>query len=548
MTKPIRIGDLLKEKGLIEDKHILYALQEQKVTRHKLGEVLTSIGIVSEFDLIRTLAGQLELEHLDLNKEQPDLKLLKRFNRTTCVNLKIFPLRMEGDQVLLVTSDLPSPNMDQACLRFTGKRPLYALCEESKVFSSIYNYFYFLENPVEEFLQREATALANDPTMTVSPDNFVQYLLLLAVKRRTSDIHIRPMTHGINIAFRVDGVLASELFFPSALKRVTTTIKLLAGMDISEQRLPQDGRWSATLLQRDFDIRASSLVTPFGENLVLRLLPQERASFSLASLGFMEEDLPRLEQAFTEPFGIILLTGPTGSGKSTTLVAGLTSLDLLGKNVVTIENPIEYIVPLARQTQVNEAAGYTFANAMRYFLRHDPDVILIGEMRDELTAKTAITAATTGHLVLSTLHSNTALGAIPRLKGFGLDSLTLAESMVCVVSQRLVRTICKHCVETYEATDKEKEYLGVDVTTLSRGRGCELCGHTGYLGRTLVYEILVIGRDMRVLLERDASLQSLEELAVSQGFHSMFQIGVKKAVAGVTSVEELQRVLGTTRY
>ena len=548
MTQSIRIGNLLKDNGFIKQKHIAYALQEQKVTGDKLGEVLTRIGIVSEFDLIETLASQLKLKHLDLSKESPDLRLLKRFNRATCLSLKIFPLRLEGDQIVLVTSDLPEPHMDQACLRFTGKRPTYALAEESQVFLSIYNYFYFLENPVEEFLQREARALANDTTLTVSPDKFLEYLLLLGVKRRASDIHIRPMSHGINIAFRVDGVLRSEMFFPKALKRVMTTIKLMGGMDISEQRLPQDGRWSATLLNRNFDIRSSSIVTPFGENIVLRMLPQERVSFSLNSLGFMKEDLPGLERAFTEPFGIILLTGPTGSGKSTTLVAGLTSLDLLGKNVVTIENPIEYIVPLARQTQVNAAAGYDFANAMRYFLRHDPDVILIGEMRDELTAKTAITAATTGHLVLSTLHSNTALGAIPRLKGFGLDNLTLAESMVSVVSQRLVRTICPHCREKYPATDAEKKYLGVDVEILSRGKGCELCGNTGYLGRTLVYEILIVGREMRLLLEQDAPLQELEALAVEQGFRSMFQIGVKKALAGLTSVEELQRVLGTTRY
>jgi general secretion pathway protein E/type IV pilus assembly protein PilB len=547
-NQSIRIGDLLKDKGLIKQKHIVYALQEQKVTGEKLGEVLTSIGIVSEFDLIETLAGQLKLEHLDLIKESPDLQLLKRFNRATCLSLKIFPLRMEGDHVLLVTSDLPEPHMDQACLRFTGKRPLYALAEESQVFQSIYNYFYFLENPVEEFLQREATALANDTTLTVSPDRFLEYLLLLAVKRRASDVHIRPMTNGINIAFRVDGVLRSEMFFPKALKRIVTTIKLMGGMDISEQRLPQDGRWSATLLHRNFDIRSSSIVTPYGENIVLRMLPQERVSFSLNSLGFMKEDLPGLERAFTEPFGIILLTGPTGSGKSTTLVAGLTSLDLLGKNVVTIENPIEYVVPLARQTQVNIAAGYDFANAMRYFLRHDPDVILIGEMRDELTAKTAITAATTGHLVLSTLHSNTALGAIPRLKGFGLDSLTLAESMVAVVSQRLVRTVCTHCRETYPASDAEKKYLGVDVEMLTRGKGCEFCGNTGYLGRTLVYEILIVGREMRMLMERDAPLHELEALAVKQGFRSMFAIGIKKTIAGITTVEELQRVLGTTRY
>lgn len=549
MTQPtIRLGDLLKDKGLLSDRHIQYALQEQRVTGQKLGQVLTGIGIVSEFDLIHALSSQLGLDHIDLDKEAPDMALLRRFNRGTCLNLRLFPLRPEGNVVLVATSGLPDAAMEQACLRFTGKKPRFLLAEESKIVSSIYNYFFFLENPVEDILEREAKTLANDTTLTTSPDRFVEYLLLLAIKERTSDIHIRPMEHGINVAFRVDGVLKSVRFYPPSLKRVLSTIKLGAGMDISEQRLPQDGRWSATLLHRKFDIRVSSLVTPYGENLVLRLLPQERGSFSLRALGFLPEDLDRLAMAFQEPFGIILLTGPTGSGKSTTLVAGLSSLDLLGKNVLTVENPIEYIVPLARQTQVNEAAGYDFANAMRYFLRHDPDIILIGEMRDELTAKTAITAATTGHLVLSTLHSNTALGAIPRLKGLGLDNLSMAESLVAVVSQRLVRTICGQCQEAYTPSDAELIYLGANTTTLYRGKGCPACGQSGYRGRTLLYEILFITPEMRQLLEEDASLHALETLAVNQGFTTMFDIGVKKALAGDTTIDELQRVLGSSRY
>jgi general secretion pathway protein E/type IV pilus assembly protein PilB len=277
-------------------------------------------------------------------------------------------------------------------------------------------------------------------------------------------------------------------------------------------------------------------------------LLQERANLSLRALGFLPQDLANLERAFQEPFGIILLTGPTGSGKSTTLVAGLSSLDLLGKNVLTVENPIEYIVPLARQTQVNEAAGYDFANAMRYFLRHDPDIILIGEMRDELTAKTAITAATTGHLVLSTLHSNTAIGAIPRMRGLGLDSLSIAESLVAVVSQRLVRTICPQCREEYTPSEAEIRYLGTHPERLFRGRGCATCGMTGYLGRTLVYEIFIVSPELRTLLEAEAPLAELEATAQAQGFRSMFQVGVDKALQGDTTVAELMRVLGTTRY
>ena len=548
MTQSIRLGDLLKEKGLISDRHIEYSLQEQNVTGQKLGQVLSGIGIVSEYDIIQALSVQLGLRHVDLDRETPDQALLARFNRGTCLNLRIFPLDEDAQTVTMATSSLPDTAMEQACLRFTGKRPKYVLAEETKIVSAIYEVFFFLENPVEVMLDREARILADDATMTTRPDRFVEYLLLLAIRERASDIHIRPMEHGINVAFRVDGVLRSVRFFPPTLKRALTTIKLTAGMDISEQRLPQDGRWSVTLLHRRINIRASSLVTPYGENIVLRLLHMERGSLSLKALGFLPEDLERLAAAFHEPFGIILLTGPTGSGKSTTLVAGLSSLDLLGKNVLTVENPIEHIVPLARQTQVNEEAGYDFANAMRYFLRHDPDIILVGEMRDKLTAETAITAATTGHLVLSTLHSNTALGSIPRLKGLELDSLSIAESLVTIVSQRLARSLCRNCREEYEPAASELAYLGTRVRPLYRARGCPACGNTGYRGRSLLYEILTITHEMRVLIEQGATLYQLEELAMKQGFRTMFDVGVHKVANGQTSVEELRRVLGSSRY
>ena len=545
----IRLGDILIEQGLIEEKHLLFALQVQKTTREKLGQILTRIGLINEYDLATILARQLNLEFIDLNNEEPDTELLKKFNRHTCLTHKIFPLRYQNNKVLLATSDLPGPQLEQICLRFTGKKPEYVLAEETKIVTSIYNYFYFLENPVEVILQREAELLAADTSMTTSPDNLIHHLLLFAVKKRATDIHIRPMINGISVALRIDGTLESAFFFPPQLKRIATAIKLQAGMDISEQRLPQDGRWSVRILNRRYDIRVSSIVTPYGENLVLRLLSQEKAGFSLETLGFLDEDLKIIKQAFAEPFGIMLLTGPTGSGKSTTLTAGLMTLDLLGKNVITIEDPIEYIVPLARQTQINEAAGYNFANAIRYFLRHDPDVILVGEMRDELTARTAMTAANTGHFVLSTLHSNTALGAIPRLQDLNIDNLTIAESLVCIISQRLIKTVCPFCREQYTPTEEEKRYLhDPDVKALYKGRGCDLCGKSGYRGRTLIYEILLMNKRLRSLIEQNASIYELEKAILESGFNSMFDIAVKKIKAGITDIKEIKRVLGTTRY
>ncbi|MDQ7031412.1 MAG: GspE/PulE family protein [Desulfonauticus sp.] len=546
--KKIRIGDILIQEGFITQHQLQYALDVQKVVRQKIGSILTRLGLVSEYELATLLARQLGLRFVDLYRVEPDLTLLKRFNRNTCLHYKLFPIKLLKDKTLIATSELPSREIEQICLRATGYLPKILIAEETKVITSIYNYFYFLENPIETILRREAEVLANDTTMTTSPDNFIQNLLLFAVKQRATDIHIRPMHDGISISMRIDGAMEHCFFFPKELKRIITAIKLQAGMDISEQRLPQDGRWSVILLNKRYEIRASSIVTPYGENLVLRLLSQEQAHLSLEVLGFLPEDMPLIKQAFAEPFGILLLTGPTGSGKSTTLTAGLLSIDLLGKNVLTIEDPIEYVIPLARQTQVNRAAGYDFANAIRYFLRHDPDVILVGEMRDEITAKTAMTAANTGHFVLSTLHTNTALGAIPRLQGLGVDNLTIAESLVCIVSQRLVRTICPQCKEEYAPDEEEKKYLKQkDVTTLYRGKGCSFCNYTGYKGRTLVYEILPVSKKLRSYIEQGENLYKLEQIILESGFKTMFDIAVKKVLLGLTDVKEVKRVLGT-RY
>ncbi len=543
----IRLGDLLMEKGYISASQVRYALQVQRVTKEKLGKVLIRIGLVSEYALAKAVADQLNLELVDLDKIIPDMSLLPRFNRNTCLTQRVFPLRMEDNRLVTATSELPDQRLEQTVVRASGLRPRFVMAEDSKVVSAVYNYFYFLDNPVEKLMERESEILAADATLTVSPDNFVTLLLLLAVKRRASDIHIRPMDQGVSMAFRVDGVLVSEIHLRPQLRRVITAIKLQAGMDISEQRLPQDGRWSVTLLERKYDIRASSIVTPFGENMVLRLLPQERATLSLDVLGFLQEDVSRMNTIFDEPFGMVLLTGPTGSGKTTTLVAGLTSLDLLGKNVLTVENPIEYLVPLARQTQVNLPAGYDFADAMPSFLRHDPDVILIGEIRDEKTAKTAMNAAATGHLVLSTLHTNTALGAIPRLRGLGLDNLALADTVNALVSQRLLRTVCPHCLEEYRPSQEELEYLNIEADTLVRGLGCDFCNNTGYFGRTLTYEIIVFTKEFRLALERSASLPELLEICRRDKFRDMFEIATQKVSQHITTTREVQRVLGMFR-
>jgi len=269
----------------------------------------------------------------------------------------------------------------------------------------------------------------------------------------------------------------------------------------------------------------------------------------MRQLGFYDEDIQKVKRMFNEPFGIVLLTGPTGSGKSTTLYAGVRNLNLLDKNVLTVEEPIEYNIPLLRQTQVNEKAGYTFANAIRHFLRHDPDVILVGEIRDPETAATAVSASTTGHLVLSTLHTNNAVGAIPRLRDLGIRPFLVGDSLIGVVSQRLVRRICNHCKEAYDPPDEEKVYLqDPSITKLYKGRGCELCNGAGYLGRTLVYEILSIDKELSRLINGEVELSVITDRAKASGFVDMFEVTVAKVKEGITTAEEAARVLGHIRY
>ncbi|WP_083803884.1 GspE/PulE family protein [Desulfonatronospira thiodismutans] len=544
MPEDVKVGDLLLSRGLIQNKHMEYALQVQKVTREKLGRILTRLGMVSEYDMVRAVAHQLQVPCVDLTRWKPEMQWLRRFNRNFCLQNRVLPLGVHKDQLVVATSEVPKVQVQQKIHRLSGKAPKFALTEEHQLVNFVYDHFFFMDRPVEELLHMEIQSLYADTGNTLSPDNFLHYLLLWAIKSQATDVHIRSMEQGISLAFRIDGVLHDRVFIPRELQRIITAIKLQAGMDISEQRLPQDGRWTARLLERSYDIRVSTLVTPYGENIVMRLLALGRMQFSLAGLGFLDKDLPLLRQAFQEPYGMILLTGPTGSGKSTTLVSGLSSIDLLEKNAITIENPVEHVIPLARQTQVNEAAGYDFSTAIRNFLRHDPDIILIGEMRDEITARTAMTASVTGHLVLSTLHSNTALGSIPRMLGLGIDHLTMSETLIAVVSQRLIRTVCSHCNQQYPLSREEKEYLERDTEYGSRGQGCDQCDHSGYKGRTVIYEILPVFGELRELIERGASKQELAGSVRSHGFRSIFDVAVDKVEAGFTDVAEVKRVLG----
>lgn len=551
MTESVKrkpIGELLKEKGLITEEQIQFALQEQKVTKEFLGELFERLGFVTQFDVVTTLSDQSGIPYIDVDTLIPTAEVLKIFNKNICLNNTFLPIRRNGNQIDVAAYTVTDDKIRQLIGRQTGLVPQMHIAERSKIINAIHKFYYFLENPVERLLEGEISMLAQDTENSRSMDQFIRLLLHLAIKMRTTDVHIQPSRQTVKIGFRVDGVMVPVMSLPLGFSRLVASFKMKAQMDIAEQRLPQDGRFSATILNNPYDFRVSTTVSPAGENMVLRVLPIETTVMGMGQLGFFPEHIEVVQKMFNEPFGIILLTGPTGSGKSTTLYAGIRRLNLLEKNVVTVEDPIEYDIPLIRQTQVNEKAGYNFANAIRYFLRHDPDVMLVGEIRDKDTAATAVTASTTGHLVLSTLHSNSAIGAIPRLRDLGIRPFLIADSLIGVVSQRLVRKICMGCKTEYTPTSEEKSYLRSEgIDKLYRGKGCDVCGGSGYFGRTLVYELLTVDQRLSQLIDKDIQTTELRKRAADNGFVDIFDVTARKVMAGVTTVEEAVRVLGHIR-
>lgn len=542
------IGVLLKEKGIITEEHVQYALKVQKITREQLGKIFEKLGFITEYDTMICLTEQTGHPYISVDEVLPEPGILKMFNKNLCINNVFLPIRKEGAFIVVAANNTQDVKLGQMISRQTGLQPKVFLAERSKIINSANKHYYFLENPVEKLIENEISVLAQDREMARGMDNLVQLVLHLAVKMRATDIHIQPMLQSIDVSFRVDGVMAPVLSLPIELGRIIASLKMRAEMDIAEQRLPQDGRFSANILNNNYDFRVSTIVSPQGENMVLRILPMESSIMGMEELGFFAEHVHVVENMFKEPFGIVLLTGPTGSGKSTTLYAGIRRLNLLEKNVITVEEPIEYDIPLLRQTQVNEKAGYTFANAIRYFLRHDPDVILVGEIRDDETASTAVTASTTGHMVLSTLHTNSAIGAIPRLKDLGIRPFLIADSLVGVLSQRLVRKVCNQCKETYTPSEVELEYLkDKSIDALYRGAGCVVCNDSGYFGRTLVYELFTVNKEISVLIEQEADLSLISEKARRSGYVDIFDVMKEKVKQGITTTEEAVRILGSIR-
>ena len=542
-----RLGDKLIRLGLITPEQLEIALKEQKRTGELLGEVLLRLGFLTEEQLMQVLSEQKGIERASLSSYLIDPTIINLIPKKVAERFKVIPISREKNTLILgMVNPFDIEAIDVVSRLTNLKVKPVSITEEE--FESAFNKYYggikSIEELIEELLSEQVLPGERDTRVI----RLVDYIILKAVKEKASDIHIEPAEAVTRVRYRIDGVMTLGFILPRQLhSAVTTRIKVISNMNISETRLPQDGRTTFKVGERIIDLRISTLPTIYGEAVVLRLLGLNEALPKLEELGFTQHNYKTLLKSISKPYGIILVTGPTGSGKTTTLYGVLNKVFTVQKAIVTVEDPVEYKWELIRQVQVNPRGGLTFARALRSILRQDPDIILVGEIRDSETAEIAAQAAQTGHLVLTTLHTNDAVSSITRLKELGISPFVLAEALIAVSAQRLVRKICPYCKTSYTASEEEKEYLGIEKdkeVILYKGKGCEKCKFRGYIGRTVIAEILLVDEEIKELIVLSASPGKILEAARKKGFSTMFEDGIQKVLEGITTVEELKRVLG----
>lgn len=547
-----RLGELLVQTGKLSARDLDRALSAQQEMGGMLGRVLVRLGLVSDFDVAKALSGQLGVALVPADGF-PDLMpevegLLPEFLQANAV----FPLRLDGQELHVAMAVPQDAFVVKALHLATGCsiRPHLAL--EADIEKA-------LAEPVEE--SEEAEDGFGDG---LDGGDFVEHLKDLASEApvirlvntiigrvtdlRASDIHLEPFDDGLHVRYRVDGVIhPGEVVPPRLSAAVGSRVKLLAHLDIAERRLPQDGRIKTRVKGRELDLRVSTVPTVHGESLVMRVLDRASVRLNLDTMGFEQDTLARFNALLARPHGIVLVTGPTGSGKTTTLYAALSKIDAQANKIITVEDPVEYQLEGINQIQVHPQINLTFANALRSILRQDPDIIMIGEMRDGETAQIAVQSALTGHLVLSTLHTNTAAGAVIRMQDMGVESYLITSSVNGVLAQRLVRTLCVHCKQPYEPGPELRQSTGLTRfcppdKPIYQAVGCEHCRQSGYRGRTGIHELLVLDEPMRRAIIEGRDANALNALAAQSGMLGLFEDGLRKVAAGITTLDELARV------
>lgn len=552
------LGQRLIEEGLITSQQLDIALREQKRTGELLGTILKNLGFITEENLSRVLSSELDIPHVSLSNYAIDPSLLLKIPKELAKRYRFIPLFMENNTLTIAMVDPYDILAIDAIQQKTGCQVKVVASTETEILKAIDQYYgtaNSLDSLIEETIGRASKATTTGEPTQVSEGVFIEppiielvnQIITQAIVDRATDIHIEPEEKLIRTRYRVDGVLYQGPSPPKELQAaVISRIKIMANLNISEKRAPQDGRIKFVAGSKEVDLRVSIYPTVFGENVVLRVLDKSNLVLGLEQLGFSPQDLSSLRPIAEKPHGILLVTGPTGAGKTTTLYSILTTINSLEKNIMTIEDPVEYQLPLIRQSQINIPGGLTFAAGLRSILRQDPDVIMVGEIRDQETAEIAIRSALTGHFVLSSLHTNSACGAIPRLLDTGIEPFLLSSSIAAVIAQRLARKICPKCKVPYSPSPEEIAWLklkeGEEVPELYEGKGCDNCTRTGYRGRIGIFEILIPNKRINELIVQGGAEEKIREEALKKGMQLMRDDGIEKARRGITTISELMRV------
>ncbi|MCP3762578.1 Flp pilus assembly complex ATPase component TadA [Domibacillus sp. A3M-37] len=546
-TKRKRLGDLLVESGLITEEQLAVALKEKK-DNQKLGDALLDRGFITEQQLIEVLEFQLGIPHVSLYRYPVDIKLLSLVSKEMAKKNLIIPLKKEENRLFVAMAD-PMDYFTVEDLRLsTGFQIETAIAAKQDILRAV-NKYYDIDDSLEEFMQQNTpeTAESQEAEEDSPVVRLVNQIMSRAMTEKASDIHIDPHETKVVVRMRVDGVLQLDRQLPkSMLGMLTARIKIMANMDITEHRIPQDGRIKTNIDFRPIDIRISTLPTVYGEKIVMRILDLSSSLNDMKQLGFNKVNLKRMDTLLERPNGIVLITGPTGSGKSSTLYAGLNQLNSEEVNIITVEDPVEYQLEGVNQIQVNPNVGLTFAAGLRSILRQDPNVIMVGEIRDKETAEIAIRASLTGHLVLSTLHTNDSISSITRLIDMGVEPFLVASSLSGIVAQRLIRKVCRDCRHEEPATEREKEIFGkrgLKIETINRGKGCASCNMTGYKGRVAIHEVLTVTEEMKRLILNNEPLSKLKQMAMRDKTIFLLDDGLLKIKQGITTTEEVLRAV-----
>jgi type IV pilus assembly protein PilB len=554
--QPKQLGQILLEQGLISEEHLQRALDEHRNTPKSLGRVLIDLGYIRERDLVRALAEQVGLEFVDLTEYRIDAAATALLPEALCRRYRALPIGEEDGKLLVAMSDPANVYALDDIRTITGRdvRPVVATAND--VEQSIQK-FSGMGEQVEALATEAADAIDTDGGVAVEAAveeapivKLVQAIMTQAAADRASDVHIEPTETDVRVRFRVDGVLHEVMHSPKSIQGgLISRLKVMGDLNIAEKRIPQDGRVSLRVNNRSLDLRLATLPTVHGEKIVIRILDKSNALLQLSELGFLPQAFESYERSFRKPYGAILVTGPTGSGKSTTLYATLNIVNSIDRHIVTVEDPVEYRLPGVNQMQVNPKAGLTFASALRSILRADPDIILIGEIRDRETAMIAVESALTGHLVLSSLHTNDAPSAITRLIEMQVETFLVGSAIDCVVAQRLARKLCEKCKQAYAPERSELIEAGFaesripDLGLFFRASGCQSCSNTGYRGRIGLYEVMPMTEEIERLTVERASSETVKRVAIEQGMYTLRDDGLYKAASGLTSIEEIARVV-----